>query len=54
MPQTNTAIQVTTAIALREWSEQAAELQVLRADKANRDIRGPGFWKLDKVNCEAV
>jgi hypothetical protein len=30
------------------------ELQVLRADKANRDLRGPGFWKLDKANCEAV
>jgi hypothetical protein len=26
----------------------------LRADKANRDIRGPGFWKLDKANYEAV
>jgi hypothetical protein len=26
----------------------------LRADKANRDLRGPGFWKLDKANCEAV
>jgi leucyl-tRNA synthetase len=20
----------------------------------NRDRRGPGFWKLDKANCEAV
>jgi hypothetical protein len=29
-------------------------LQVLRADKANRDLRGPGFWKLDEANCEAV
>jgi hypothetical protein len=29
-------------------------LQVLRADKANRELRGPGFWKLDKANCEAV
>jgi hypothetical protein len=27
---------------------------VLRADKANRDLRGPGFWKLDKANYEAV
>jgi hypothetical protein len=34
--------------------EQAAELQVLRADKANRDLQGPGFWKLDQENCEAV
>jgi hypothetical protein len=41
-------------MALQAWAEQAAELQVLRADKANRDLRGPGFWKLDKANCEAV
>jgi hypothetical protein len=40
--------------ALQEWSEQAAELQVVRADKANRDLQGPGFWKLDQANCEAV
>jgi hypothetical protein len=39
---------------LQGWAEQAAELQVLRADKANRDLRGPGFWKLDQANCEAV
>jgi chromosome segregation ATPase len=52
--ETNAAIQVATAIALREWSEQATELQVLRADKANRDLCGPRFWKLDKANCKAV
>jgi hypothetical protein len=52
--QTNAAIQVTTATALQGWAEQVAELQVLRADKANRDLRGPGFWKLDQANCEAV
>jgi hypothetical protein len=52
--QTNAAIQVATATALQGWAEQAAELQVLRADKANRDLRGPGFWKLDQPNCEAV
>jgi chromosome segregation ATPase len=45
--QMNAAIQVATATALQGWSEQAVELQVLRADKANRDLRGPGFWKLD-------
>jgi hypothetical protein len=50
----NATIQVTTATTLQGWGEQEAELQVLRADKANRDLRGPGFWKLDKVNCEAV
>jgi hypothetical protein len=52
--QTNVVIQVSTATTLLKWSEQAAELQVLRADKANRDLRRPGFRKLDKANCEAV
>jgi hypothetical protein len=52
--QTNAAIQVATATALQGWAEQAAELQVLRADKANRDLQGPGFCKLDEANCEAV
>jgi hypothetical protein len=51
---TSAEIQVHTANALKEWCEQAAELQLLRADKANRELRGPGFWKLDKANCEAV
>ena len=27
---------------------------MVRADKANRDIKGPGFWKLDKAKAEAV
>jgi hypothetical protein len=45
---------VHTANVLKEWCEQAAELQLLRADKANRELRGPGFWKLDKANYEAV
>jgi chromosome segregation ATPase len=52
--QTRVAIEMATTITLQSWAEQAAELQVLRADKANRDLRGPGFWKLDKANCEAV
>jgi chromosome segregation ATPase len=46
--QTNAAIQVATATALQGWAEQAAESQVLRADKANRDLQVPGFWKLDQ------
>jgi hypothetical protein len=52
--QTNVAIQAATAMVLQAWAEQAAELQVLRADKVNRDLRGLGFWKLDKANCEVV
>jgi CHAT domain-containing protein len=52
--QTRVAIEMATISTLQSWAEQAAELQVLRADKANRDRRGPGFWKLDKANCEAV
>jgi hypothetical protein len=39
---------------LKEWCEQAAELQLFCADKANRELRGPGFWKLDKANYEAI
>ena len=27
---------------------------MLRADKANRDLKGSGFWKLDKETAEAV
>jgi DNA repair exonuclease SbcCD ATPase subunit len=52
--QMNTAIQVATATALQGCSEQAAELQVMQADKANWDLRGPGFWKLGQANCKAV
>jgi hypothetical protein len=52
--QTNVAIQAATATTLQSWAEQAAKLQVLRSDKANQDLRGPGFWKLDQANCEAV
>jgi hypothetical protein len=52
--QTNVAIQAAMAMAFQTWVEQATELQVLRGDKANRDLRGPGFWKLDKANYEAV
>jgi hypothetical protein len=45
--QTKVAIQAATATRLQSWAEQAAEFQVLRADKANRDLRGPGFSKVD-------
>jgi hypothetical protein len=45
--QTRVAIEMATTTTLQSWAEHAAELQVLRADKANRDLRGPGFWKLD-------
>jgi hypothetical protein len=50
----NAEIQVTTATTLQSWFKQAAELQVLRAEKANRELRGPGFWKLDQADCIAV
>jgi hypothetical protein len=52
--QTRVAIEKATNSTLQTWAEQAAELQVLRADKVNRDRRGPGFWKLDKANYKAV
>jgi hypothetical protein len=41
--QTKVAMEMATTTTLKSWAEQAAELQVLRADKANRDHRGPGF-----------
>jgi hypothetical protein len=47
-------IQARKANALKECCEQAAELQLLRADKANQELRGPGVWKLDKTNCETA
>jgi chromosome segregation ATPase len=49
---TTAKIQACTANALKEWCEQAAKLQLLQVDKANRELRGPGFRKLDKTNCE--
>ena len=33
-----------------EWCAEAGELQ----DKANRDLKGSGFWKMDKATEEAV
>ena len=32
----------------REWSQQAAELQTLRADAENRKKTGDGFYKMDE------
>ena len=52
--QTEEDIEITTITTLQQWCSQAVELQVVRADKANQDIKGPGFWKLDKANVEAV
>ena len=52
--KTEEDIEVATTTALQQWCGQAAELQVLRADKANRNLKGSGFWKLDKANAEAV
>ena len=47
-------IEITTATVLQEWCGQATELHVLQADKENRDLKDPDFWKLDKVNGEVV
>jgi hypothetical protein len=47
-------IELATATTLQAWSEQAVELQVLRADKVNQELRGPELWKLDQANYEAV
>ena len=52
--QTKEDVEVAMATALQQWCRQAAEVQALRADKANWDMKGSGFWKLDKANAEAV
>ena len=37
--QTEEDIEIATTTALQEWYVQAVELQVLRADKATRDLK---------------
>jgi hypothetical protein len=46
LESTSAEIQVATANALKGWCEQTAKLQVLRADKANREFADPdsGSW----------
>lgn len=46
-------IQVTTN-ALKEWVEQAAKLQLFCVDRANQELGGLDFWKLDKANREVL
>ena len=41
--QTDEDIDAPTTTTLQQWCAQAAELQVLRADKVNRDLKGSGF-----------
>lgn len=52
--QTIVEIQVASVNALKEWAEQPAILQVLCAEKANWELWGLGFCKLDKANCEVL
>ena len=52
--QTEEDIEIATTTELQQWCGQAAELQVLKADKENRVIRRPRFSKLNKTNAEAV
>ena len=52
--QTEEDVEVATTTALQQWCGQAAELQVLWVDKANRNLKGFGLSKLDKDNAEAV
>ena len=47
-------IEIATATALQEWRRQAAKLQMLRADKANRELKSPDFWMLDRANTKTV
>ena len=52
--RTEEDIAIATTMALQEWSGKAVELLVLRVDKANWDLKGPRFSKLDKANTEAM
>ena len=36
------------------WSAQAAELQLLRADRDNRKAQGPSFFKMSQNNLDTV
>jgi hypothetical protein len=47
-------IQVIMANAFKEWAEQVVKLLLLRVDWANWELRGPGFWKLEKGNFKVV
>lgn len=44
-------MEATLAITFKEWSKKT---QIFQVDKVNWEIQGPSFWKLDKVNYEAV
>ena len=48
--QLNRKIEETLGHAWQEWSAQAAELHVLRADAENRRKEGRGFYKMDENN----
>ena len=36
------------------WAAQAIELQLLRADRDNRKIHGPGFFKMSQDAIDTV
>ena len=36
------------------WSAQAAELQLLRADRNNRQVQGPGFFKMAQKDIDTI
>ena len=36
------------------WTAQAAELQLLRADKINRQVQGPGFFKMAQKDIDSI
>ena len=36
------------------WTAQAAELQLLRADKNNRQVQGPGFFKMAQKDIDNI
>ena len=50
----NNTIEEALARAWQEWSAQAAELQVLRADAENQWKEGRGFYKMDENSIQIL
>ena len=50
----NRKVDETLAAGWKQWSAQAAELQVLWADAENRRKEGKGFYKMDDNNIQMI
>ena len=50
----NRKIEETLATGWKQWSAQATELQVLRADAENREKEGRGFYKMGDNSIQMI